>query len=119
MEQQKEISVLRGEVSTLRRIQQSSINGAANDDNTNSVSKIIEQSMLRNQVQLKQLVDAAIANRFLIYLELIYDCLEFLYLHEILIYVYINFVEWKRIEPIVRHCCLEYHKLWVFKCLKS
>ncbi|XP_077285857.1 enhancer of mRNA-decapping protein 4 homolog Ge-1 isoform X2 [Arctopsyche grandis] len=63
MEQHKEISVLRGEVSTLRRIQQSSINGAANDDNTNSVSKIIEQSMLRNQVQLKQLVDAAIANR--------------------------------------------------------
>lgn len=63
MEQQKEMSVLRGEVATLRKIQQNNISHV-NVEEVHFIAKSVDQSLLRTQVQLKQMIDAAISNRF-------------------------------------------------------
>lgn len=62
MDQQKEVSALRGEVATLRKIQQNM--NHANMEDVHFIAKSVDQSLLRSQVQLKQMVDAAISNRY-------------------------------------------------------
>lgn len=59
-DQQKELSVLKGDVSNLRNLCQNNL--STNDDNSN-ITELLEQALLRNHVQFKQIVDSVIASK--------------------------------------------------------